>query len=356
MEVKRDILVFADGASIHTEKWLQGLSMFPENDIHLVSMNPQKIRPGILSLASVSNIENISPINISDKGGNWTYFKKILKIRKVIKSNKSNIIIAMYLTSYGFFASLFKLKRQKLIHVIMGSDLMVTPNKNYIYKMITKYSLNKADLIISASQTCSEKIKSEFNLSLKVVTQQYGVQDWILDFPNKNKKYTFCSNRAWINNSNIFFILKLLSALPNCSLSLIGDGYLSTNIRKEALKNSKIDILGSISHEQNVSIVASSNFFFSLTNSDGASLSLLEAMAVGSIPIVSNIPQNLEWIIDSVNGFVIDTSDFDLAVSRIEKIINIPDVDKEKIIKLNKEIVSQRGSMTKNMMNFMKLI
>lgn len=52
-----------------------------------------------------------------------------------------------------------------------------------------------------------------------------------------------------------------------------------------------------------------------MSTSDTTSVSLLEAMACGVFPIVSDILVNWEWIDDGVNGFVVSARD-DAALAR----------------------------------------
>ncbi len=44
----------------------------------------------------------------------------------------------------------------------------------------------------------------------------------------------------------------------------------------------------------------------SAARSDGSSISMLQTMACGRIPIVTDIPSNVEWIQDGINGFIFE--------------------------------------------------
>ena len=46
--------------------------------------------------------------------------------------------------------------------------------------------------------------------------------------------------------------------------------------------------------------------YISIPTSDSTSVTLLEAMAAGSLPIVSDLPANREWIEDGKNGFLLE--------------------------------------------------
>ena len=44
--------------------------------------------------------------------------------------------------------------------------------------------------------------------------------------------------------------------------------------------------------------------FVSVPLSDGTAVSLLEAMAAGCVPVLSDLPANREWVVDGLNGFL----------------------------------------------------
>jgi glycosyltransferase involved in cell wall biosynthesis len=89
-----------------------------------------------------------------------------------------------------------------------------------------------------------------------------------------------------------------------------------------------------------------------MTASDGASLSLMEAMAVGAIPIVSDIDPNREWVEDGVNGALVPLDDDLAAAAVIETLIGRPKAELDEMRRRNREIVGERGSMTRNMARF----
>jgi len=60
--------------------------------------------------------------------------------------------------------------------------------------------------------------------------------------------------------------------------------------------------LGFIDQKAQEEIYRKARFYISIPESDSTSVSLLEAMKYGCIPIVSNIPANREWILNGING------------------------------------------------------
>ena len=81
-------------------------------------------------------------------------------------------------------------------------------------------------------------------------------------------------------------------------------------------------------------------------------MSLLEAMAVGLFPIVSNIEGNRDWIADGANGFLVDPHDPDALAARITLALSKVDWRRE-VCQQNKEIVKQRA-LRKSQMEIME--
>jgi glycosyltransferase involved in cell wall biosynthesis len=348
------ILVFADGANIHTELWLHGMDLAGMNDVYLLNMNPAGIRDGIKARLSPDRNYSICPDEVSPTGSNWSYLLNVFQIKRLVQKLAPDVIIANYLTSYGLMAALVK-GNAFLVHHMMGSDVMVTPNRGWHYYLATLFALRRANMLVSVSQTMHDRLQEIYPLDPgSVLVQQYGLDDWILDFPEQEKSYTFVSNRAWIKNSNIPLVLDLFSfSDPNTTLALVGWAVDQTeDIQPATLKNSRITFLEYLPHEGMVDVVARSDFFFSLTSSDGTSLSLLEAMAVGSIPIVSDISPNREWVIDGVNGFLIDLHDIEGARQQIKRAMSLSEKKRNEMRLVNKVLVKEKGSCSKNMKRF----
>ena len=95
----------------------------------------------------------------------------------------------------------------------------------------------------------------------------------------------------------------------NCTF--IGDGPLLTPAIKEISKrdqSSKINFLGTMSKKDIRDEMMDQWLYISAAESDGTSISLLEAMSAGMICLVSDFPSNLEWIRHGYNGYIFRTN------------------------------------------------
>ncbi len=348
------LLVLADASSIHTEKWVRGVAESGPSELRLVTMNSAGVRDGLREIPAVREICEYyaGPVNAS--GGNWRYLMNTPRVVRAVRRMKPDAIVAIYLSSYGLMGAIAR-RDAVLVHVLIGSDVMSTPGRSWVYDRMARWTLARGDLFVCASETLATRLSAIAGVPAEaILTQQYGLEDWVLGHPVLAKTYTFVSNRAWVRNSRIPLLLRTFGRLAApATLALVGGGSpLETEIQQLAAADPRVIPLGVLTHRQNVEVVARSAFYLSMTASDGASLSLMEAMAVGAIPVVSDIEPNREWVEHGVNGALIPFDDEPAATARIEALLARPEVELDEIRRRNREIVRERGSLTRNMSRF----
>lgn len=301
-------LILADGMSPHTLKWIKGLNYY--FDIYLISFNG--IADDILSIINKDRIFDLKT-KISVVGNNISVVKLLPKVIKIINKINPEFINAHYITSYGtigVFAKGFSKNNAKLILSAWGSDILVTPFKNKLYYYLTKFVLSKSDFITSDSKYMADfilKIKTCKNLLIF----PFGI-DKMPDVKKEEKDYNyFFSNRALEPNYNIKLIIDIFKKLyiknSNLKLIIANNGTERNYLEKYVIDNKltkAVKFVGYLSTEEMDLYYRKCGYYFTLPTSDSTSVSLLEAMAYGCIPIVSNIPANLEWIINGKNGII----------------------------------------------------
>jgi glycosyltransferase involved in cell wall biosynthesis len=343
------ILIFANANSIHTKKIVNSLCSFTESHIHIISFSENSLIDFSESYNKMITIEVLNS-RVKSEGNNFSYILQIPKIIRRVLHFKPDFVISIYLTSYGVLASMLKY-RFKLIHIVIGSDGMIAPSKSPLHWFVTWFALLRADLIMAVSFTLKLRLTNfPFIRNKNFFLSQYGVEESLLRAP-KRSPCSFISSRALIPNSNIDKIIHLFIQ-SNCSEELTIVGYQECFYHRELLSlscgASNIRWVGPMDHPVLMDLVYSSKFFFSLTESDGASLSLMEAMALGCIPIVSSIPANQEWITDGVNGLLIDLDNIDSDVEKFKVFISKDEVYFDGIREINRNIISRRGLLRCN--------
>jgi L-malate glycosyltransferase len=105
---------------------------------------------------------------------------------------------------------------------------------------------------------------------------------------------------------------------------------------------SSAQFLGRVPHNQMPDLLAQADIYVSTSLSDGTSVSLLEALAMGLFPVVTDIPSNREWISDGETGFLVEAGAENIFADRIIEAIQNADLREEARIR-NLEIVKRRA-------------
>lgn len=236
-----------------------------------------------------------------------------------------------------------------------GSDVLVAPKRNFIFKKIVKNVLQSFDAFTCDALFMAYEMEKMSPKSLEIQIANFGVES--VSFDQSLKENIIYSNRLHNPLYRIDLIIDLFleykSRNPHDTWKLI---VAATGSETELLKqkvaqspfNEFIEFVGWIDAAQNQSWYQKAKIYVSIPRSDGTSISLLEAMAHGCLPIVSNLPANNEWITDGFNGIVYkgkSTLPFDAAMQ----------LDAEKCAQINREIIALHGLKSSNRSKFIAI-
>jgi len=337
----KKIFFVADAKSIHTVKWVDYF-VDKEYDVHLATFSN-------INNTKCNNVYFLGHKETSMRGGNYHYLFSILSLANTFHKIKPDIINAHYSYSMGLIALLAK-KRANIKSIFSvvchGSDVLVPPMP-YMFDKLNKYILSSADKVFVVSDQIKDKIESMKIDIDKVFVGQYGLDIKNLK-KNQDKEIDILSNRAYTPNSRIEFLLDALSGLEyrNLKIIFVVPGIKEKDYEILCNKYTHIIFYKQIEYNKMVKLVSQSKIYISATQSDGTSLSLLEAMYLECIPVVSNIVSNRSWIVDGINGYLFDTKkDFLLKVNYIFSSLEY----QQEIIQLNKKLVSEKADYAKQM-------
>jgi len=103
-----------------------------------------------------------------------------------------------------------------------------------------------------------------------------------------------------------------------------------------------VRFLGRVHPNDMADLLGKVDIYVSTSLYDGTSVSLLEAMASGCFPVVSDIPSNREWIRDGENGFLFPPDNAELLAQRIIDVIRNRSLI-EKSRKENLRLIEERA-------------
>jgi len=115
-----------------------------------------------------------------------------------------------------------------------------------------------------------------------------------------------------------------------------------------------VSFLGAVPHVGMSSLLRAADIYVSTSTSDGTSVSLLEAMAAGAFPVVTNIDSNQRWISDGRNGFLVPVGDEAALAERIVQAGKNREL-REEARRRNVEIIEERAEEKRNTMKTVRI-
>ena len=339
------ICYLGDAPSPHMRKFVDYFAK-AGNEIYVISLRKAEYQN-----ATVYLIPRRTPFEDLD------YLLSFFWLRRIIKTINPDILHAHFLTSFGLLGALAGY--HPFIVTAWGSDLLITPKISFIHRGLLKFTIKKADLIFADVSFMQEELLRYGASEEKILICPLGVNMDIFDCKDREFKekgeYSLLSMRALIRNSNIEVIIKSIKILKDKGINVVLN-ITNCGAEEESMKrmtnglrlNDRVSFLGFIELEETYKYFKSSDIYLSITTSDGTSVTLLEAMASGLFPIVSDIPANREWIKDGENGFLVSWNDPVTLANKITIAIRENEF-RQKATEINRVLIREKGELRRTM-------
>lgn len=287
---------------------------------------------------------NISGANSSlvapFRGSNiFIWIQSYLKIIKFLKNGNPDIIHVHQVNRLAFFVCLAAQRSSiPVVTTAWGSDVLIVPQKSFFHRFIAKFVLKNSVAVTGDSQQMILAIRNLVPNHKNLQCIQYGI------FPVKPsiKENLVYSNRLHKPLYRIDLIIKLFAEFYNThkdwKLVIGAEGEQTKSLKLLAhslLPESAVEFTGWLNAEQNASWYSKASIYISLPESDGTSVSLLEAMSADCLPIVPDLSVSDEWIKSGVNGIV-----YNPQVNPIEEALKL---DADVCCKANQNLIAERA-------------
>jgi|GEM_PF-215615 len=243
---------------------------------------------------------------------------------RVVRRDSCRLIHAHWGLPAGLIAVVIgRLVNRPVVLTIHGSDVRWAFEKKGLFRVLFRWTARRADCVTTVSRNIAEKTRTLGISEAKIRVFPMGVSDEFfaalpdgLSRSEGDGKTIIVSNRHLLPVYNVDCLVRAIPHVVEDTdqvLFLIaGDGE-----RRRALESMVhrtglapwVRFLGTVDHEQMPGVLKASQIYVSTSLSDGASVSLLEAMVCGLFPIVTDIPANREWIRHGDNGFLVTPDD-----------------------------------------------
>ncbi len=248
-----------------------------------------------------------------------------------------------------------------LVSMSWGFDLLWDADRELMVWTAIKEALDHTTVFFCDAHSVETKAVTDYGFDpSRTVVFPWGV-DHDLFFPTgaragraANEPLRLFSNRAWEDQYGVDVLVDGLIRAGKTGVVfkavLAGDGSLRAGLQ-EKIKNSSIarqvQFVGRISQADLPRYYNEADVYISASHVDGSSLSLMEAMACGTVPLVSNIASNREWVEDGVSGYLFEDGDDVQLAARLLALDKVR--QKLPVLSRNAQAVSEeRADWTKN--------
>jgi glycosyltransferase involved in cell wall biosynthesis len=347
MRSENPMRIFFLGESMHpnAETWIKGLKEYGHAEVETWQL---KQRQG--PLARILRIKD------------WFWACLFLKYR--IRKFKPDILLGYRVTSYGFIGACADVHpyvvAQQGVTDVWPPHSFSTPFK----AILGRYALKKADMIHAWGKVMVPAMIGLDADTGKIRVMPRGVDTSSYVYKPEDKRWDriiAVVTRSLAPDYRHEVILKALKILKDKNIPIevymIGDGPLRKNLENMSMQLELQDIVhweGRIPNEELSAYLKKANMYISMPISEGVSASLLEAMAAGCFPIVTDLPSNREFITHGENGYLVEVDNAAALAVYIQKAWEHKGLMKH-AFEENREEVEHHASYQKNLPEFVNM-
>jgi glycosyltransferase involved in cell wall biosynthesis len=254
----------------------------------------------------------------------------VRRIKRIIAEFAPDIVSALFLPDYGWLAAMCK--HHPLAVSAWGSDVLIAPNKSRWHRRRIEYVLRNADCLFADAELLGTRMQELGADPSAIRIIPLGVDRTWLEAGQPRPESTDGPIRIVTNRrlEPLYRVDTFIRAVANLArgipgqyeFTIVGDGSRRSDLTRLADElglGNTIQFTGTVSDERMRAMLRQSDIFVSCSSSDGTSVSLLEAMAIGCAPIVTDLTVNREWIEPGQNGLVFPVGDAEALADRIRR-------------------------------------
>ena len=303
------LVLLGDGDSPHLLKWARALA--PQVELWAASSRGFAAGFDALVPAPRRLALNTRP---DFEGGNAALLRQLPRLAAWLRQVRADWIHAHYLSSHGtlaWLATRWMGVPGRLVGSAWGSDILVTPQRSVLMRWITRRVLRACALSTSDSQAMTRQMQALG--AGEVLTFPFGLEALPALPPAGHKPPHACfANRGlepiYAPQRVIQVFAGLARAWPDAELVVANDGSLRAAIERQVADaglQARVRFVGRLDARAQDACYARARWYFSLPESDSVSVSVLEALAQGCIPILSDLPANHELVRSGDNGLLL---------------------------------------------------
>lgn len=298
---------------------------------HIERLIPEMRRQGIaVRLASLER-GSILHYHLPRRGPvrQLHYRLAVARLGDLIERWRPDVLNAHFATGYGWLAALANRRRHiPLVLHLWGSDILIVPNKTPAHRHKARVALAAADYVLADSHyLLSEATRIHPVRHGSVIP--WGIEERFLGLRRSHKRLSTPlkiivprPHEPVYNNRFILESLRDHVSGGTVELTVPARGSRAQEFRQAAgdLIGRGVSIYECLDRPSFLKLVSEHDVYLSAARFDSSPVSLIEAMALGLIPMAADIPGVREWLTPGT-GFAYGQDDTESLKMMIERLL-----------------------------------
>lgn len=354
------VLYFSDNTSGHNQRFLEKLSQ-AGLEVWFLDPTSSRVKEGWLP-SGIHWLQSKQTLPLDADPATFASF--LSEFQRLVQDVTPDLVHAGPIQTCGYVTALSQFHPWLLTS--WGSDLLLYPQRSQEWEQATQGALSSSDAFFCDCDTVRARAKQFANIpDSRIVQFPWGLRKGLFgpvgSLPSKELwqpepgTHTFLSTRSWEPLYRIDTLLKAFlqayRADSRLRLVLLGNGSEARTLLEfiEIHQLSRVvRTPGCFSKEDMPKWFRGADSYISCAQSDGTSVSLLEAMATGLPVIVTDIPSNREWIVEGWNGWLAPANSADEFTDRMLRAASLGAEERSLFSDRNQRIVEDRADWDRN--------
>lgn len=295
------------------------------------------------------------------------YVTRVLRIRRIARMFKPDVVFAPYLISNGLTAVLSW--RGPLVVSARGSDVFESLQqggwRRAMNTLIISYICRRAQVVHAVSIKLAETLRRLGVAERKLYVFPTGVDCMRFKPADRHGRPAVPRIICTRKHEPVYDIPTIIQALIELkktglkfTCTFVGGGHLRSQHERMAQTGGLADsvtFMDAVPHQDIPQLLQSADIYVSASLRDGTSSSLLEAMVMGLVPVVSRIEANLDWITEGSNGLMFAPGSVSELCESLTKAIQ-GSINRQHLVSINVRLVHEKANMETNMQRLENLL
>lgn len=361
------VLFFSDNTSDHNRRFLEKLTQ-SELDVWFFDPTTDRLPENWLP----SGVHWVPTTKRIDREAEPAAFAaSVAAFQDLLKRIRPDLIHAGPTYNCGYMTALSGFHPWLLTS--WGSDILYQIDQGQQWRQATRIALSGADAFFCDCDAVRAGAKGIANLEEdRIVQFPWGIRKGSfgpagplpppLEFEREAGTQVLISTRSWEPIYGIHVLLqafaKAHSADASLRLLLLGRGSEAQQVQQYIDAHGVKDVVhipGNIARADMPKWFRAADIYVSCSQSDGTSVSLLEAMATGLPAVVTDLPANREWVTEGQNGWLAAADSPSAFADRILRAARLSPEQRKRMAECNQKIVAERADWDRNFPRLVKM-